>query len=163
MTYFHLRTDLLKLYKRNYIRWLRFYIAEAALAMTGLILAIANWDKTFDDRYTPDGLKMSNDGWLQIVVMCTTAGAIFCLIWKAHCASIWQKYQDPYQFSLSFLKHTTCQYGINTAMPSRFETKYKHDRYKTIIKNPEFWFELAILLILPYPGILNVLPMTFTT
>ena len=132
-------------------------MVTALFATVSLILAIVQWEKTFDDR-GDDGLdttvvSLVNE-LIVFVVALNGAGAI-CI--KYYLESVWQNYKSPVAFYKIIL---------NQRKEAGLEVKGKlGDNFKTIsgfrwiIRKPQFWLELLCMLCVPLPFKVNGHPM----
>ena len=99
-----IRRKIVDKYNNYYRHWWDLNLVIALFATTSLVLAILQWEDTFNYR-GPDGRDVSGVGYFtQFIVFVISLNGAGAIILKYYFESVWQNYQKPVAFYKSIVK-----------------------------------------------------------
>ena len=93
-----MRDEIKKRMERRYVKyfkhWKDYEMLTCILAMIGLVLAVVEYESTFDyDNRSAD--EIMHNSFVRIIITFTTMLAIFSLLFRYWLYTFWMDFQDP--------------------------------------------------------------------
>jgi len=143
------RRKLIKKYNTFYSHWIDYCILVSGLAMTGLLIAVIEWDQIYPQRFTEKSLAQSKVFSTTLIISISILGVIAIVI-KYRLEATWRNYNNPIRFYRSILRQQV-NVGLIDKSVMNLKDVHRENPFVWMMSRPLFWFEVVIMLISPLP------------
>ena len=143
------RRKLVSKYNNYYRLWQDFTLLVALFAIIGLVLAVMQWEKSFDGRGPKGDQFMKDDLFTQLIVLVISVMGALAIFAKFYFKAVWSQYKNPVAFYKSM---TMTQVAVGLVDEESLTDNYKLESpIRFVLCQPGFWFELMLMLVIPLP------------
>ena len=145
------RRKLLKRYNLYYSMWIDYSILCTFLAMIGLAISLAEWERNYQKRIGSGETTPPNNIFVLSIVAVLSLMGVGAIVIKYRMEATWRNYNNPMRFYRKILRQQV-DVGLIDESAMKAKAIKRDNPWVWIAKNPLFWAEIFIMSIFPIPS-----------